>query len=66
MRRGFESFELAYRMQLSAPEAFDVDAEPESIRKLYGLDDKRCAHFAKQALMARRIGRAGRAVRADL
>jgi hypothetical protein len=50
-----ESFELAYRMQLSAPEAFDVDSEPESIKQLYGLDDKRCSHFARQALVARRM-----------
>lgn len=50
-----ESFELAYRMQMSAPEAFDLDAEPEHIRKLYGLDDKRCTHFAKQTLIARRL-----------
>ena len=50
-----ESYELAYRMQMAAPEALDVQREPESIRKLYGLDDKRCAHFAKQCLMARRL-----------
>ncbi|MBI3467082.1 MAG: DUF1501 domain-containing protein [Planctomycetes bacterium] len=50
-----ESFELAYRMQMAAPEAFDVDSEPESIQKLYGLDNKQCAHFARQALLARRL-----------
>jgi hypothetical protein len=50
-----ESFELAYRMQMAAPEAFDVDREPEPIRRLYGLDEKRCAHFARQALVARRL-----------
>jgi Protein of unknown function (DUF1501) len=50
-----ESFELAYRMQMSAPEAFDVDREPEAVKTLYGLDDKKCAHFARQALVARRL-----------
>ena len=50
-----ESFELAYRMQMAAPEAMDYDSEPENIKKLYGLDDKRCTHFAKQCIMARRI-----------
>lgn len=50
-----ESFELAYRMQLEAPEALDVDQEPESIRRLYGLDNKDCEHFARQCLMARRL-----------
>jgi hypothetical protein len=50
-----ESFELAYRMQVAAPEAFDLDREPENIRKLYGIDEKKCSHFAKQALIARRL-----------
>jgi hypothetical protein len=50
-----ESFELAYRMQTAAPEAFDVSREPEPIRKMYGTDQKHCAHFATQCLMARRM-----------
>ena len=50
-----ESFELAYRMQMAAPEALEVASEPEHIRKLYGTDEKSCGHFAKQCLMARRL-----------
>ena len=50
-----ESFELAYRMQSAAPEAIDVEREPEHIRKLYGLDEKKCAHVARQCLVARRM-----------
>ncbi len=50
-----ESFELAYRMQTAAPEAFDVANEPEHIKKLYGLDKPHCAHFSAQCLMARRM-----------
>lgn len=50
-----ESFELAYRMQMAAPEALDVDQEPAHIRQLYGVDDPRCGHFAKQCLVARRM-----------
>ena len=50
-----ESFELAYRMQMTAPEVFDVNREPAAIRKLYGLDNPKCAHFAKQVLTARRL-----------
>ena len=50
-----ESFELAYRMQTAAPDALNLDAEPEHIRKQYGLEDKRCTHFAKQCLIARRM-----------
>jgi hypothetical protein len=50
-----ESFELAYRMQVTAPEAIDLDKEPDHIKDLYGLNEKRCSHFAKQCLLARRL-----------
>jgi hypothetical protein len=50
-----ESFELAYRMQMAAPEALDVGREPDSIQKLYGLDNPRRAHVARQCLTARRL-----------
>lgn len=50
-----ESFELAYRMQMEAPEALDYDSEPANIKALYGIDNEKCTHFAKQCLMARRL-----------
>jgi len=50
-----ESFELAYRMQMAAPEAIDVERETDPIKQLYGLDNKKCAHFARQCLVARRM-----------
>jgi hypothetical protein len=50
-----DSFEMAYRMQTAAPEAFDLKQEPESVRKSYGLDQPHCAHIASQCLMARRL-----------
>jgi hypothetical protein len=50
-----ESFELAYRMQTAAPEALDVAREPRPVQALYGLDDRRCAHFGRQCLIARRL-----------
>jgi hypothetical protein len=50
-----ESFELAYRMQSAAPEAIDIESEPEHIKKLYGMDDPRCDHVARQCLSARRL-----------
>ena len=53
------SYELAYKMQATAPEATDLSREPPHIRKLYGLDDKRTATFGRQCLMARRLVEAG-------
>ena len=49
------SFELAYRMQTAAPEAFDIGREPAPVQRLYGLDQPHCKHFAAQCLMARRM-----------
>jgi hypothetical protein len=50
-----ESFELAYRMQMAAPEALDVGRETPAVHRLYGLDNPKCAHFARQCLIARRL-----------
>ncbi len=54
-----ESFELAYRMQTEAPEAFDIKGESEATRNLYGLDDPVTEIFGKQCLMARRLAERG-------
>ena len=50
-----ESFELAYRMQMAAPDALAIDGEPAHIRELYGIDNPKCTHFARQVLTARRL-----------
>ncbi len=50
-----ESFELAFRMQREAPEAFDTSRESEATRKLYGLDHPLTETFGQQCLMARRL-----------
>jgi hypothetical protein len=50
-----ESFELAYRMQSEAPDAFDLNKESEATQKLYGLDQEHTAIFGKQCLLARRL-----------
>jgi hypothetical protein len=54
-----EAFELAFRMQVQAPEAFEVEREPESVKKLYGLDDPKTADFAWQCILARRLAQRG-------
>ena len=50
-----ESYELAFRMQSEAPEAIDLDSEPEPIKSLYGLDADHTRTFGRQCLMARRL-----------
>jgi hypothetical protein len=49
------SYELAAKMQLSAPEAFDVMREPESVRTAYGLDKKVTEDFGRRCLLATRL-----------
>ncbi|NBU75573.1 MAG: DUF1501 domain-containing protein, partial [Planctomycetes bacterium] len=49
------SFELAYRMQMAAPEALDLAGESMSMHKLYGTDRPECATFGRQCLMARKL-----------
>jgi len=50
-----ESFELAFRMQMQAPEAFDVERESAETKKLYGIGGEMTDIFGKQCLMARRL-----------
>jgi Protein of unknown function (DUF1501) len=45
-----QSFELAYRMQMDASDAFDVNREPQSVRDMYGPGVQ-----ARQLLIARRL-----------
>jgi hypothetical protein len=49
------AYELAYRMQASAPEVVDVGGETEATRRLYGLDRKETAEFGLRCLLARRM-----------
>jgi hypothetical protein len=49
------SYELAFKMQASAPEAVTLEREPAHVQGLYGLNDKRTAVFGRQCLLARRL-----------
>ena len=53
------SFELAFRMQQSMPEAQDISGESEATRKLYGIDEPVTDNFGRQCLLARRFAERG-------
>ncbi len=53
------SFELAFRMQLAAPELQEITGETKATRDLYGLDDPKTKNFAHQCLLARRFSEKG-------
>jgi hypothetical protein len=49
-----QSFEMAFRMQASAPELMDISTEPKRTRELYGAEPGK-ASFANNCLIARRL-----------
>lgn len=52
-----QNYETAFRMQSSVPELMDLRGEPDSVKKLYGLEDdfKNTQTFGLQCLLARRL-----------
>ena len=49
------SYELAARLQLSAPEVLDLTGETEATKQLYGLEEPVTADFGRNCLIARRL-----------
>jgi hypothetical protein len=49
------AYELAARLQLSAPEATDLRGETDETRKLYQLEHEDIGPFGRQCLLARRL-----------
>ena len=50
-----DAFELAFRMQAAAPEAFEIHSESEATKRLYGLDRDGTKSFGTRCLLARRM-----------
>lgn len=59
LRARIKSYELAFHMQMSVPEALDLDAETAETQALYGLDDKTTAPAGRRLLAARRLAERG-------
>ncbi|RIK81374.1 MAG: DUF1501 domain-containing protein, partial [Planctomycetota bacterium] len=49
------AYELAFKMQLHAPEAVDLSQETAATHRLYGLDRAATQDFGKRCLLARRL-----------
>jgi hypothetical protein len=49
------AYELAAKLQLSAPEVTDIGQESAAIRRLYALDHEDIGPFGRQCLLARRL-----------
>lgn len=50
-----KSYELAARLQTSAPEVLDISGESQAVHQLYGLDDETTRDFGRNCLIARRL-----------
>lgn len=53
------SYELAYKMQSTAPEAVDLSTEDERTLSLYGIDREETKDFGTRCLLARRLVQRG-------
>lgn len=49
------NYELAFRMQMAAPELIDISKEPNSIAEMYGINKEPTAKFGRMCLLARRM-----------
>ena len=49
------SYEMAYAMQSSAPEAVDLEGETDETKSLYGIDQDNTRDFGRRCLLARRL-----------
>ncbi len=54
-----ESFELGFRMQAELPQVLDLDQEPETIHRMYGIGDGATDSFGRKCLLARRLVESG-------
>ena len=50
-----QSYEMAYRLQTSAPEVMDLGKESEATLQAYGIKNPKEANFARNCLLARRL-----------
>ncbi len=54
-----KAYELAARMQLTAPQVVDFSREPTTVQELYGIGEKETDTFGRQLLLARRLAEQG-------
>ncbi|MEM1293918.1 MAG: DUF1501 domain-containing protein [Verrucomicrobiota bacterium] len=54
-----DSFDLAFRMQVNAPDILDLANESEATKTMYGIGEKETDDYGRQCLMARRLAENG-------
>jgi hypothetical protein len=59
VRARIRAYELAYRMQMSVPDALDLSRETPGTHRLYGIDNPTTAAYGRRLLAARRLAERG-------
>ena len=59
LRARIQAYELAFRMQMSVPEALNLEAETAETQQLYGIDNEKTAVYGRRLLAARRLAERG-------
>src|SRR5882672_272904 len=59
LKARIKSYELAFRMQMAAPEAIQFKEESEETKRLYGMDQEISKPFGEVCLAARRLSERG-------
>jgi hypothetical protein len=54
-----ESYELAWKMQSTAPQILDLSGETSDTQTMYGIGDEPTDQFGRQCLLARRLSESG-------
>jgi hypothetical protein len=49
------AYDLAFKMQTEAPEAFDISKESDAMKELYGIGKKETDDYGRRCLLARRL-----------
>jgi len=59
VRARIQTYELAFRMQMSVPEALRLDDETADTQRLYGIDNETTAIYGRRLIAARRLAERG-------
>jgi Protein of unknown function (DUF1501) len=59
LKARIRTYELAFRMQMSAPEVLDLGTETQETKSLYGLDNPTTELYGRRLLTARRLAERG-------
>ncbi|MEO8271740.1 MAG: DUF1501 domain-containing protein, partial [Aureliella sp.] len=54
-----DAYEMAYKLQTSAPELMDLSSEPAEVLEMYGIKDVHEVSYARNCLLARRLAERG-------